>query len=77
MGAPIALPRPEGTIRLDEVFGDTIRVWIDGHVVDVNRVEIYFPSKDEELNHVALLVKAAIPDRDTAVKFLLAVIDKF
>lgn len=77
MGSPIALPRPEGTLRFDQIFGPGVRSWIDGQSVELNRVEVHFPNEEIKLNSVARLVKEAINSREEAVKFLLDVIDQF
>lgn len=74
----IAPPRPEDALRLDEFCDSDVRSWVDGRLIELNRIEIHFPNEESKLNAIARLVKEAINgSRDEAVKFILNVIDQF
>lgn len=74
----IVQPRPEDALRLDEFCDKDVRSWVDGRLIDLNRIEIHFPSEESKLNAIARLVKEAINgSREEAVRFILNVIDQF
>lgn len=74
----IVQPRPEDALRLDEFCDSDVRSWVDGRLIDLNRIEIHFPSEQAKLSAIARLVKEAINNsREEAVKFILDVIDQF
>jgi hypothetical protein len=72
----IAESRPEDVIRLDEFCSPDVRAWIDGANVELNRLEIQFPSEKVKLESLARLLRESIRNRHETVKFILDVLEK-
>jgi hypothetical protein len=76
-GKEIVKARPKEAKRLDEFCGANVRVWIDGRAIELNRVEILFPTKADQINAAEHFAHVSLETREDALNFLLNVLDHF
>jgi hypothetical protein len=68
---------PVGAIKAHRFFGPAVKLLIDGLRFDNDRLDIVFPTENDLKVAVGKLVRVVMADRESALKFLLSVLDEF